>query len=201
MADGRDPEATLERVRLWDPALRVFHWALTALFAASWLLGEFGPPIMTLHFWSGYAICALLAFRFLWGLVGPRPARFASFVRGPAAVARYAGGVAARKPSHWPGHNPLGGWAVAAMLLLLVAQVGTGLLSDPEDYINVGPVAGLVSDDLNRAATAWHHRIGDVLIGLVGLHVAAIAFYRLWKREDLIRPMIDGWKTVRRDRG
>ena len=200
MADGQDPEAALERVRLWDPGLRAFHWALAALFATSFLLGEFGPAIMTLHFWSGYAICALLAFRLVWGVVGPRPARFSSVGKGPGAVLRYAGGVAERAPSHWRGHNPLGGWAVAAMLLLLVAQVATGLLADPEDYVNVGPLAHLVSSDLNRAATAWHHRIGTALLWLVIAHVAAIVFYRVWKREDLIRPMIDGWKTVRRGR-
>jgi cytochrome b len=189
------------RVRLWDPGVRLFHWALTAAFATSWLLGEFGPAIMTWHFWSGYVIAGLLAFRLVWGLAGPRPARFASFLYGPRRVARYAAGVWRRQPSRWPGHNPLGGWAVAAMLVLLAAQVATGLVADPEDYINVGPLAGYVSIETSRTALAWHHRLSSILLGLVALHVAAIVFYRVWKREDLIGPMIHGRKRVRRDLG
>ncbi|MGF1660226.1 MAG: cytochrome b/b6 domain-containing protein [Rubrimonas sp.] len=199
MADGANPEADVERIRLWDPGVRAFHWALAALVTASWLLGEFGPAIMTMHFWSGYAICALLAFRLVWGVVGPRPARFAAFLAGPKTVLNYARTLPERAPSRWRGHNPLGGWAVAALLALLAAQVATGLVADPEDYINVGPLADMVSADMRRTATAWHHRIGSALLALVALHVAAVVFYKLWKREDLIRPMIDGWKTVRRE--
>jgi cytochrome b len=189
------PEA---EIRLWDILTRVFHWALVVFFATSWILGEWGPAIMTLHFWSGYIIAGLLAFRVLWGLVGPRPARFTSFLRPPGALLSYAGGLLRRSPSHWPGHNPMGGWWVAAVLLVLIAQVATGLIADPEDFINVGPLADMVSSDMSRWATAMHETLVNVLLFLVALHLAAIAFYRMWKREDLVRPMIHGRKVVRR---
>lgn len=190
------PASPVER-RVWDPLLRIFHWALVAAFATSYLLGEFGPNIMTLHFWSGYVICGLLAFRLIWGLLGPRHARFSDFLAGPGRTLAYARSVPARRPSYWPGHNPLGGWSVIALLLLLAAQIVTGLLSDPEDYVNVGPLADLVSSDINRTATAWHEIIGSALLALVALHVGVILFYRYWKREDLIGPMIHGRKQVR----
>jgi cytochrome b len=183
--------------RIWDPLLRIFHWALVAAFATSFVLGEFGPNIMTLHFWSGYVICGLLAFRLIWGIFGSKHARFTDFIAGPGQVVRYMRHLPERSPSYWPGHNPLGGLAVIALLLLLVAQVTTGLLADPEDYINQGPLAHLVSADMNRAASAWHEIIGSVLLGLIALHVGVIVFYRIWKREDLIRPMITGRKKVR----
>ena len=186
------------KIRVWDPALRFFHWALAILVIANWLLGQFGPNIMTLHFWLGYAIIALLAFRIVWGFVGPAPARFGSFLRGPSAVAGYVRHMFDRSPSNWEGHNPLGALSVVAMLAVLVWQVGTGLISDPEDFVNVGPLAGDVSSALSKKAVAWHHRGGALVLILVLLHIAVILFYRFWKNEDLIRPMITGWKWVGR---
>ena len=200
MPDAGRGGGETERVKLWDPGIRIFHWALAVAFATSYLLGEFGPAIMTWHFWSGYVICGLLVFRLVWGVAGPRPARFASFVKGPRAVAAYARDLFRREPTRYPGHNPLGGLSVIAMLVLLAAQVATGLISDPEDYINVGPLAGWVDIETSRTANAWHARISTALLALVVLHVAVIVFYRLWKGENLVRPMITGWKEVRRNR-
>lgn len=187
------------RVKLWDPLLRGFHWLLATAVIVGWILGEWGPNIMTLHFWCGYVVAGLLVFRLIWGVIGPRPARFSSFVRGPRAVMAYAAHVADRSPSRWPGHNPMGALSVIALLGLLAAQVTTGLVSDPEDYINTGPLADRVPHDIATDAVGWHN-LGAILIAvMVGLHVAMILYYRLWKREDLVRPMITGWKEVRDD--
>lgn len=193
MAAGR-----AERVRVWDPALRLFHWLLAVLVIANWLLGQFGPNVMTLHFWLGYAILALLVFRVVWGFVGPEPARFRSFLRGPGAIITYARGMFRRAPSHWPGHNPLGALSVVAMLVALLVQVATGLISDPLDYVNYGPLSDKVDSDTARKAVGWHRLGGNIIFLLVVVHLAVILFYRLWKNEDLIRPMITGWKWVRR---
>ena len=196
MTGSEHKEAT--EVRVWDPLLRLFHWLLAAAVTTSFFLGEFGPNIMTLHFWCGYLVIGLLVFRIVWGFVGPRPARFASFVPGPRGVLTYAGTIFSRKPSHWPGHNPLGALSVIAMLTLLAAQVTTGLFADPEDFVNVGPLAHHVDAAMNRKASVWHERIAWTLVALVVLHVAVICWYRFWKREDLIGPMIHGRKWVRR---
>lgn len=192
------PDGEIRRVKVWDPALRLFHWTLAVLVIANFLLGKFGPNVMTLHFWLGYAILGLLIFRVIWGFVGPEPARFGSFVRGPGAILCYLRGMFRREPSHWPGHNPLGGLSVIAMLAVLLWQVGTGLISDPEDFINVGPLAGEVSSGTAVKAVGWHHTGAALIMLLVVLHIAVILFYRLWKNEDLVRPMIIGWKWVRR---
>lgn len=184
---------------VWDPLLRLFHWALAAAVTAGWLLGRFGPLQMTWHFWLGYAVCGLLAFRLVWGIIGPRTARFAAFVRGPGAVLAYLRTLPARQASPLRGHNPLGGWSVVAMLLVMAAQVVTGLTMDPEDYINTGPLAGYVSAGWNRQAVSLHGLLGNVLLGLVALHVAAILYYRLWKRQDLVTPMITGRAGRARD--
>ncbi|EEW26180.1 cytochrome b/b6 domain-containing protein [Rhodobacter ferrooxidans] len=190
------PSEPVETVVLWDPLLRVFHWALAISVAAAWGLGRFGPDQMTLHFWFGYAVIGLLAFRVLWGLFGPRRARFSSFIYGPRAVLAYLRKMGARKPSYWPGHNPMGGLFVIGLLAVLLAQVATGLIADPEDYINAGPLAGLVGTDTARTALGLHDILGNLLAAMVLLHVAVIYFYRLWKHEDLIRPMLTGRKAV-----
>lgn len=191
-------EKNAERIRVWDPALRLFHWSLAILVIANWLLGQFGPNVMTLHFWLGYATIALLVFRIIWGFVGPAPARFASFVTGPGAVLGYLRHIFRREPSNWHGHNPLGALSVIAMLAVLIWQTGTGLIADPEDYINVGPLADQVSHATSVKAVGWHGLGATLILLLVVLHIAVIVFYRVWKYEDLVRPMITGWKWVTR---
>lgn len=186
------------RVKVWDPFIRVYHWALAALVIANWLLGHYGPAVMTLHFWLGYAIIALIAARIIWGFIGPEPARFASFLPHPRALAAYARGFFRRSPSLWHGHNPMGALSVLAILGLLLWQVGSGLIADPDDFINIGPLASEVSRPTSRSAVAWHKTGADIIMWLVILHVAVILYYRIWKNEDLIRPMITGWKWVRR---
>ncbi|SOC02314.1 cytochrome b/b6 domain-containing protein [Rhodobacter maris] len=187
-----DPETAPETRQIWDPLVRIFHWTLLLCVAGAFVLGHFGPDIMTWHFYLGYTICGLLVFRILWGFIGTRNARFANFVRGPFAVIRYVFTMASRKPSHTDGHNPLGGWSVVAMLLVLIAQVLTGLGTDPDDFVNVGPLAQYLPEGWPRLALSWHHKLGWVLLALIALHVGAIYFYKVWKREDLVTPMIIG---------
>ena len=195
-ADPVDEEARPSVVVLWDPVIRGFHWAIVALVSASLILGHFGPADMTLHFWSGYGVAALLCVRLIWGFVGPGPARLVGLVYRPTAILRYALTLPRRKPSDWPGHNPLGGLSVIAMLLLLSAQVATGLFADPEDYINYGPLAEYVGAETNQFASGWHERLGYALLALIALHVSIIVFYRVWKRENLYSAMIRGGRLI-----
>lgn len=190
-------QSHVREARLWDPLLRGFHWLLAFFVISAWLLGQFGPNNMKLHFWCGYVVAGLLIFRLIWGFVGPAPARFSHFLRGPGAVSSYARHILLREPSYWPGHNPLGALSVIGMLAVLAAQVTTGLISDPEDFINTGPLAGKVSHDTATAAVGWHHLGATLILLLVVLHIGVILFYRFWKREDLVTPMITGKKLVR----
>lgn len=183
--------------KVWDLPTRLFHWALAALVATGWYFGEFGPFIKTWHFYCGYAIGVLLLARIMWGFVGNRAARFSGFIYGPGAFVAYARRLFRRSPSHWPGHNPMGGWSVIALLVLLCVQVGTGLFTD-DDIANAGPLTPYVSGTLSARLTAIHHLNSKLILGLVILHVGMIVFYRLWKRENLVHPMITGWKTVKR---
>lgn len=180
---------------VWDVPTRAFHWLLTASVTAGWILGEFGPFVKTWHFYAGYTTGTLVVLRILWGLFGGPPASFASFIHGPAAVLAYARTMLTRMPSHWPGHNPLGGLSVIAILASLAVQVSTGLFADDE-ILNQGPLAYLVSTETRGTLTAIHETNSMIILALVLLHVFVVLFYLVWKRENLIRPMLNGRKTV-----
>jgi cytochrome b len=180
---------------VWDIPTRAFHWLLAALVIAGWILGEFGPFVKTWHFYCGYAIGVLVVLRVLRGLFGGPPISFASFLYGPGAILAYARGMFSRSPSHWPGHNPMGGLSVIALLASLALQVGTGLFAD-DDILNKGPLADLVSTSTRASLTAIHEINSRIILALVILHVGVVLFYLFWKRENLIRAMLTGNKTV-----
>ena len=197
MRDTTSPKTRI--VKVWDPVVRSFHWLLVLAFAIAWGLGKFGPNQMTWHFYFGFVIAGLVGVRLIWGFVGTRNARFSSFLFGPGATLAYLRHLPSRKPSNWIGHNPMGGWSVFLMLGLLIAQVATGLMSDPQDYINVGPLAQYVPDSVSDLSVKLHNILSTLLLIVVGLHIAAILFYKRWKGENLVGPMITGKKMVEED--
>ena len=179
-----------QRIRLWDLPTRLFHWLLAGLVVASFVSGKIGGNAMDWHGKFGLAILGLLAFRLVWGFAGSTYARFVSFLPTPAKVLAYLRG-------QWRGvgHNPLGAFSVFGLLLLLAFQVGTGLFGN-DDIAFRGPLYELISKDLSDRLTGLHKLSVNVLIALVTLHIVAIAFYVRVKKDDLIRPMLTGWKDV-----
>jgi cytochrome b len=196
MAKKRRRTAGLNPVRVWDLPTRLFHWLLVALVATSFATGKAGGNAMRYHELSGLGILALLGFRLAWGLIGSRPSRFAHFLAGPATVARYAAGLLRRdSPAHL-GHNPLGGWSVALMLAALLVQAGTGLFAN-DDIATAGPLANLVSKAASDRLTSVHHLNHEVILVLVAVHLGAVLFHLVFRRENLITPMLTGVKPWR----
>lgn len=181
--------------RVWDGPTRLFHWALVILIVVAWLTAE---EQMTVHRGAGYAILGLLAFRVWWGLAGGSTARFSHFVRGPGAIRRYLSSVREGTEGEHAGHNPLGALSVLALLGLVCLQVVLGLFAIDEDGFEGGPLSDGIDFDLARQIAEWHELTFRLLQGLVVLHLAAIVYYAVRRREDLVRPMITG---VRRFRG
>jgi cytochrome b len=182
------------RVRVWDLPTRLFHWLLVACVVGLVITGYSGDASMTWHARFGYAVLALVVFRIVWGFIGGYWSRFRSFLYSPGAVTAYLRGKA--HPDHLVGHNPLGAGSVFAMLLVLLAQVATGLVGDDEAGFT-GPLNRFVTTSRGLAATWYHKEIGQwLLLGLVLLHVLAIAWYRFRKGERLVRPMIVGDKDL-----
>jgi cytochrome b len=184
----------MHTVRVWDLPTRLFHWGLALCVIGLIITGNVGGNAMVWHGRLGYAVLTLLLFRLTWGVVGGHWSRFGNFLYGPASIVAYLRGQS--RPEHHVGHNPLGMFSVLAMLLILLAQVGSGLFADDEIAFT-GPLAGLVSGDWVGQATSYHKKVGKlILIALVALHLGAIAFYKLVKKQNLVRPMIVGDKAV-----
>jgi cytochrome b len=180
-------------VRIWDLPTRLFHWCLVAAMAGLFVTGKTGGDAMVWHGRLGYAVLTLLLFRLVWGLVGGRWSRFASFWPTPGRLARYLRGQGTAQDT--AGHNPLGALSVLAMLLALAAQVGSGLFADDEIAFT-GPLAGSVSGAVVSAATRYHKDIGQwLLIVLVALHVLAIVVYTV-RGQKLVGPMLSGNKAL-----
>jgi cytochrome b len=175
------------RTRIWDLPTRLFHWALAALVAASWLSGQFGgQPWLDWHFRCGYAILALLVFRLLWGFAGDRYARFASFAPSWRRVRDFL-----QAPRPTAGHNPLGALSVYVLLAAAGLQVVSGLFASDGDF-SEGPWARFIPEAGIELAATIHRFNRWVLLALVMLHLAAIAWHSLAQREPLVRSMVSG---------
>ena len=180
-------------VRIWDLPTRIFHWALVLCIVGLIITGNVGGNAMVWHFRIGLTVLALLLFRLVWGLVGGHWSRFATFVYSPRSIIDYLKGQG--KPEHSVGHTPLGAGSVFALLAVLFAQVGSGLLSDDEIAF-AGPLTRFVSGATVNLATNYHKNIGKwIILGLVVLHIAAIAYY-FWRKHNLIKPMLHGDKQL-----
>lgn len=164
---------------VWDPLVRIVHWSLAATVAAAWLTRHGGGA---LHEWLGYASLVLILVRVCWSFVGPRRARFASFVRRPAATIPYARAFLARREPRYVGHNPLGGWMIVALIATVAAADLTGWLYTTDRFWGVEWV-----EDLHGTAS-------DLLLALIALHLAGVAIASWRHRENLPVAMIHGRK-------
>ncbi|HEY8608783.1 MAG TPA: cytochrome b/b6 domain-containing protein [Noviherbaspirillum sp.] len=188
----------MKKVRVWDLPLRLFHWILAILIVVAVVTQNIGGNALEWHFRAGYAVLTLLLFRLLWGFLGTRYARFASFIYGPSTIVGYLRG---RKDGdgrtrHVAGHNPLGALSVFAMLGILLMQAVSGMMAN-DDIASEGPLAKFINKDLSDQLTWLHAEVGSLLIYvLVGLHVLAILFYRVVRRKRLAAAMITGDQEV-----
>jgi cytochrome b len=189
-------DQALPLVRIWDLPTRAFHWLLAACVIGSVISAKIGGNAMAWHFRIGYVVFTLILFRLIWGVVGGRWSRFASFIYAPATTLRYLRGESRPDEQLDVGHNPLGALSVFGLLAVLAAQVASGLFAD-DDISNTGPLIKFVSGATSELLTHWHKRYGQwLVIGLVLLHIAAIVYYLLRKKHNLVRPMLTGDKPL-----
>ena len=185
-----EPGQAPVRVRIWDWPTRIFHWLLVALIPVLWWTAEEG--MMDRHRAAGYVMLGLILFRLLWGFIGSSTSRFSNFVKGPRSVMSYLN----RNATHVLGHNPIGGWSVAAMLGLLSLHVGLGLFASDEDGLEEGPLAQYISFDTAHEMAELHELLFNLLLALIAIHVIAILFYLVFRRDNLVGPMLTGSRSA-----
>lgn len=172
----------MTRILVWDLPTRVFHWLLAASFLGALASAE-SERYRDIHVVLGYTVLGLVAFRFLWGVVGTRYARFSSFPIAPRRVFDYLKSLLTRSPQHHVGHNPAGSLAIYAILALAVVAAVTGYAAD------------------NEFGGEWleglHEGVSDAMLGLVVIHIGAVMVSSLIHRENLIAAMLNGYKKGR----
>ena len=179
-----------KRIRLWDLPTRLFHWLLVIAVSAALITGNVGGAAIEWHGRIGLAIVGLIVFRVVWGLIGSSHARFSSFLPTPATITAYLRG-------QWQGigHNPLGALSVLGLLALVALQLCTGLLGNDDIAFN-GPLFELITKEFSDRLTGIHKLTSNALIALIVLHLAAIAFYAHVKKDNLVQPMVTGYKEL-----
>ena len=204
-----------DTIKVWDPFVRLFHWSVVLAFAVAYFTED---ELLAVHVWAGYVVTGLVALRIIWGFVGPRHARFSDFVVGPSAALGYLRGMLTFTSKRYLGHSPAGGAMVVALLIGLSVLVGTGMATHAIRN-NAGPLAGIVTAGAAPAATTtatvelrqgqggrtpkpgalWkeiHELVANLVLVLVGLHLAGVLFASFAHRENLIRAMITGRKPA-----
>lgn len=179
------------RIAIWDLPTRAFHWTIVLLMPALWWTAE--EHRLELHYLLGEVTLGLILFRLIWGVSGSSTARFAGFVKGPGGVLAYLRG---RHPAG-VGHNPLGALSVLTLLLLIATIVGLGLFATDEDGLHPGPLSYLITFDSAMILAERHEQLFNILLGFIGLHVAAILFYLIVRRDNLVGPMVTGGREAR----
>lgn len=190
---------SLQEIKVWDPFVRIFHWSLALFFTVAYLTED---DFETVHFYMGYAISALIGFRLLWGIVGPKYARFSNFITGYDKVVSYLKSLLTGKAEHYVGHNPAGGMMVVALLLMLALTCFFGMTLLAFD--GGGPLAGTFVTVLNEdLAEEVHELCANATLILVFVHIVGVIVSSFLHRENLVRAMVTGVKkaVAKKDKG
>ncbi len=182
-------------ILVWDLPIRIFHWSLATCFFGAWITHEMEASGFWLHTIFGYSALTLVLWRLAWGFMGTRYARFRNFVTAPAATLAYLRAVTSRPKPEPVGHSPSGGWAIIAMLALIGVQASSGLFNGGELMME-GPWFHTLPGWAKDFSHELHEISFNILLGLVGLHLAAIVFYAIrWKR-NLVPAMLTGYSET-----
>jgi cytochrome b len=184
------------RVNVWDPLVRAFHWTLAACFALAYLTED---DLLSIHVWAGYAIFGLLSFRIVWGLIGPRHARWTDFIKEPSEIIAYLRKMAHSKAEHYIGHNPAGGAMVIALIASLAVTGFTGLVVYGGQELS-GPLApwlGAIPEEWSHVLEEVHEFTANLTLVLVFLHVIGVVLASIQHRENLVKAMVTGKKRSR----
>ncbi len=180
-------------IKVWDPLVRLFHWFLVAAFTLAYFTED---ELQYVHVLAGYTVAGLLIFRLVWGLIGPRYARFADFVYLPGQILSYLKEVLRGKATRYIGHNPTGGAMIIALLLSLLATVVSGLLLYGADQ-GLGPLAGIMqdtSDEWIDSLKETHEFLANFTVFLVVIHVFGVVWESVLHKENLVLSMLNGRK-------
>lgn len=211
--------ASETRISVWDPLVRLGHWALVAAFTIAYLTGEDNRAAGDWHEWAGYAAGAIVAWRILWGLIGPRYARFSDFLVWPRSALIYLIDLIFGRSRRYVGHSPAGGAMIIALLGLIAVTIITGIVADegyeqaPPPAVQASVMAPAGNPKAEDASTVrnvpaaklegkesligeLHDALANITLFLVIFHVLGVALASFVHRENLVAAMVTGKKRA-----
>jgi cytochrome b len=186
MTNPPENEADSRAILVWDLPTRIFHWLLALCFVLAYVTGE-ADSWLVAHAVLGHTILGLVVFRLVWGVIGTRYARFASFAYGPRQALGYLALALTARARRYLGHNPAGSWAIFALLALAALSSATGWL--------------VLQEFGGKWLKELHEGVASAMLAVVLLHVAGVAVSGWLHGENLVRSMIDGMKRGRPEDG
>ena len=182
-----------QRLTVWDPLIRIFHWSLVLFFFLAYVTED---DFQTIHVYSGYALLGLIGFRLVWGFIGTHYARFQQFIYAPGTVENYFYSLFAPHSPRYLGHNPAGGYMVIALMLSISITGLLGLVLYATE--GGGPLsqtffAGWHSEWLEEL----HEIAANVCVLLISIHIFGVLVSSLKHRENLVKSMFTGIKPQR----
>ncbi|MFQ5469506.1 MAG: cytochrome b/b6 domain-containing protein [Gammaproteobacteria bacterium] len=186
---------TQQKIKIWDPLVRLFHWGLVISFFTAYITED---RFLDIHVLVGYTALALLSIRLIWGIIGSYHARFVNFVRSPSVIAAYLKDILMFRARHYLGHNPAGGAMVIALMISVTVTCVSGLfVLGALEY--AGPLASLfpvITDGYAHALEDIHEFSANFTLFLVALHLGGILLASIQHKEDLVRSMFTGYKML-----
>ena len=196
MTNGSTSDIKID-VPVWDLPTRVFHWLLVASVLVAWITAELPGPGFAIHKLAGYSIGGALIFRVIWGFIGSPHSRFADFIKPWSDIEAHARMLFRMSPPRSVGHNPIGGWMICALMIVLTTIVVSGLFSASEDL--AGPFAEAIPSGLTHLIADLHEAAFNILLVLVTIHVLGVCVDMVLNRENLIGAMWWGRKSLGAD--
>lgn len=165
------------KVLVWDPFIRFFHWGLVLSFLLVWVSAE---ENMIIHEKVGYFMLSLIGLRIIWGFIGAKYARFSNFIYSPNNTLAYLRSLITQSPEHYTGHNPAGGWMVVLLLVGLIASALSGIQ---------------VAESNESIWEEFHEVVANLTMLLVMIHIAGVVVSSFIHHENLLFGMLSGKKS------
>jgi cytochrome b len=188
----------MRKILIWDIPTRLFHWLLVGLIFFQWLTVEILDDAIKLHMYGGYTLLGLVLFRIIWGFVGTTYARFSNFIYSLTDIIAYCRQLASKDSEPYSGHNPMGGIAVILLLSLVLLQAVSGLFIT-DDIFSSGPYYSAVSGQIQDIMATIHHRVFDILLIFIVIHVLTVVVYVFYKQQPIVSAMVHGKKPSTQD--
>ncbi|WP_333607404.1 cytochrome b/b6 domain-containing protein [Arsukibacterium sp.] len=173
-----------EKIRVWDSAVRFFHWSQLLLLVALWYTGSEG--YIAIHQLLAYSLAAIIICRLLWGVIGSQTARFRHFAASPVKAITYI-----RRPYPVVGHNPASSYMIFTLLILVILQLLSGLATFDNSYMSDGPLVAYLNSDWVKLASDFHTLNIDIIIGLSVIH-AGFALWHSFRHDNVLATILTG---------